>query len=533
MGVRVAVIGSGIAGLSAVRQLLQRGLQVVVYDGGEHLDRQRQEAADRMASVSPWSWNPDDLALIEKNESAGGRGLPKKNCFGSGFVYAKDRPHSPMDVHKNGRVAPFPTFASGGFSIVWGGAMLPADDCDMADWPVRRSELEPYFRQVLAHMPLTGDSDGTLGNAFPTYGVQPSHLDCGAQGRDALADLIQIKDRLKSKGLLVGAARLAIHTGDDPAACRQCGYCFVGCPYGSIYSTLPEINLLAANNSIQYRPGTIVSTVTETSDGVSLELTDSQSGTRSRDHVQAVFLAAGPINTTRILLASQQLFDQPVTLKESQKFVVPILRIRDCPDALNQDRSTQPSAFIEARLPRLSPHWVHIQLTAINDLMTKALRLQPILDHPLGRALLGPFARRLMVGWSGMHSDHSSSLVLQLLSAQRNGNNILEINPIINHTARAFARRTIRAMMAPLASAGLMAVPLLQFSNPGSGSHCGSSFPMKKRPNDRFDTDSLGRPFGCSRVFAVDASVLPSIPGTTLVINVAANSARIADTAPI
>ena len=45
--------------------------------------------------------------------------------------------------------------------------------------------------------------------------------------------------------------------------------------------------------------------------------------------------------------------------------------------------------------------------------------------------------------------------------------------------------------------------------------------------------DALGRPFGWRRVYAVDASVLPSIPGTTLAFAVMANAARIAEQAPI
>jgi hypothetical protein len=47
------------------------------------------------------------------------------------------------------------------------------------------------------------------------------------------------------------------------------------------------------------------------------------------------------------------------------------------------------------------------------------------------------------------------------------------------------------------------------------------------------DSDSLGRPFGWRRIHAVDASVLPSIPGTTLAFPVMANAVRIAEQAPI
>jgi hypothetical protein len=55
---------------------------------------------------------------------------------------------------------------------------------------------------------------------------------------------------------------------------------------------------------------------------------------------------------------------------------------------------------------------------------------------------------------------------------------------------------------------------MIKFSNPGSGTHCGSSFPMRRVPSQPLDSDALGRPFGWSRIFIVDSSVRPSIPGT-------------------
>jgi hypothetical protein len=73
----------------------------------------------------------------------------------------------------------------------------------------------------------------------------------------------------------------------------------------------------------------------------------------------------------------------------------------------------------------------------------------------------------------------------------------------------------------------------IKLSNPGSGTHCGASFPMRRRPTDLLDTDIFGRPFGGSRIFAVDSSVLPSIPGTTLALAAMANAWRIGDTAPL
>jgi hypothetical protein len=132
-----------------------------------------------------------------------------------------------------------------------------------------------------------------------------------------------------------------------------------------------------------------------------------------------------------------------------------------------------------------------------------------------------------------MHSEHSSSLELRLLRATA-GADILSVSLVVSEEARREARMAVRRAAQLLRKAGLYFQPrMIRFSNPGSGTHCGSSFPMCARPVGPFDSDSLGRPFGWRRIHAVDASVLPSIPGTTLSFPVMANAVRIAEQAQV
>jgi choline dehydrogenase-like flavoprotein len=168
----------------------------------------------------------------------------------------------------------------------------------------------------------------------------------------------------------------------------------------------------------------------------------------------------------------------------------------------------------------------------MNEMVIAASRL-PGLSSAYGRRLWAPILRRVMLAWCGMHSDHSSSLELRL---RRNADDsdTLSITLRVSEKARREAAVTARRLAKVSRKAGLYLQPrMMRFSNPGSGTHCGSSFPMRARPADVFDSDSLGRPFGWRRVHAIDASVLPSIPGTTLAFSVMANAVRIAEQAQI
>jgi hypothetical protein len=68
--------------------------------------------------------------------------------------------------------------------------------------------------------------------------------------------------------------------------------------------------------------------------------------------------------------------------------------------------------------------------------------------------------------------------------------------------------------------------PMLQIAEPGRGFHTGGTFPMRFEPT-ALESDTLGRPHGWKRVHAVDATVLPSIPATTITFSVMANAHRI------
>jgi len=527
----IAVIGSGLAGVFAARALAARGLKVTMLDVGETLDARRHAIVARLRELEPEAWPPADRDLIAANATVGGDELPKKMHFGSDYIYAAHRPFAEVTTKTAGR-APFPTFARGGFSNIWGAAVLPPDACDMADWPVLRSAMEPYFRKVAEALPLCGEG-GSLSRSFPAYRSALGQLDPGPQGAALLDDLHRAESRLTAAQVLYGPARLAVHTAGDEFVlpCNGCGQCFTGCVRGSIFSTIPMLERMIHRQEIDYRSGIFVKSIKEDADKVRLEIVDLADGVRELS-CKAVFIAAGPLNTTAMLLRSANYFDRPVILKESQKFLVPALRSRAAATAIEKPSVTLAAAFIEAKVPDLSDHWVHVQMIPMNEMIVNGSRL-PGLGSAWGRRLWGPILRRTMIAWCGMHSDHSCSLELRLLPAP---NDVHTISIVLNvsQQARRDARAAARRLARTLRPAGIHLQPrMIRFSNPGSGTHCGSSFPMRARPSGPFDTDALGRPFGWRRVHAVDASVLPSISGTTLAFAVMANAARIAEQAPI
>jgi choline dehydrogenase-like flavoprotein len=260
----------------------------------------------------------------------------------------------------------------GGFSNIWGAAVLAPDDCDMVDWPISRADMTPYFRRAAGLMPLCGGG-GTLDTCFPSYAEELGTLDPGPQGEALLRDLRKAECKLRLLSTVYGSARLAIHTKKQAGTlpCNGCGECFTGCVRGSIFATPPLLHELVRSNRVSYRPQLFVERVDELDGRVHLYGLDLKQQAPCRLEFDAVFIAAGPIETTRILLRSRNLYDQPILLKESQKFVVPVLRGHAAPTAIEHPSVTLASVFLETKVKALSDHWLHVQIVPLHRLITE------------------------------------------------------------------------------------------------------------------------------------------------------------------
>ena len=516
-----AVIGSGPAGTACARALLRHGVRVTMLDVGDDLDPGRQALVTELSQRPPSAWAPEQVAIATDNPTIESRAIPRKLLFGSDFFYAPDLPYWHTEAKG---VAATTSFARGGFSVAWGAAMLPADDCDMADWPLKRKDLESSYRRVLGALPLSGVAD-RLATAFPLYHDRPAALALPRQAANLDADMGRAARPGPFSALLHGQARLAVQADDTPErrGCYYCGICLSGCPINAIYTTADEIKRMSAQEDLHYLPGLVVETVKEVGQGVEVSFLRRADGTRGAMTFDRVFLGAGAINSTRIIMRSRGIFGRTVRLKDSQKFVLPFLRWSG--DTIQWPNiNALASLFIEAKLPSLSDHWIHLQVSTVNDMVLKRLKIFPPERSRARRLLLEPALSRLMIAWCSLHSDHSSQLELTLAD-KGSGSPVLRMANAINPRTRAYVRQVSWALArAGLGFRTLFLAPFVTLSQPGAGCHYGGSFPMGKEGG----ADLLGRPLGMARTHLIDASTFPSIPATTIVLPIMANADRIA-----
>jgi choline dehydrogenase-like flavoprotein len=505
------IIGSGLSAVAAAVALVGRGLRPTILDMGVAPDPAAAALKMRLAATEPEAWSPDELASLKRTGVVAANGIPRKLHFGSDFVFRESSQASPLEI---ARASMYRSFAFGGFSNVWGAVIQAVRPGELDGWPLTPAELAPHYALVRE-----------LVNGTSAPDLHPS-----SQARALYADLCTRRERLEREGISFEYAQLAVRAvdRDGEKGCRYCGLCLFGCPYDCRYTAPATLAALIRAGLVTYVPDLLVDRLAQVRRQVRIE-TRSLAGHPRMFTGDRVFLAAGLLETARIILQSLGIYDKPLRINHSDIFTIPMLRYRASAGIEREKLHTLCQLMAEIDDPSICRHRVHLQFYGYNELYRRlvAARLG-LLCRPLA-PLLDSLSTRLFVVFGYLHSAVSSSIRLTL---SRNGDRALKIegrpNPEARRVGRAVAGKLLKARRC------FKAVPLpfqLRLDLPGGGYHSGGTFPMRQNP-ESLETDRLGRLHSLPGVHIVDASVLPTVTASPTAFTVMANAHRIATEAP-
>lgn len=530
------VIGSGPAGVACAAGLLGKGLEVTMMDAGLELEEPRQRAVESLQAIAPSEWRGERGGFLRDGMHAGSAGVPLKMAYGSDFAY-RTLVGTADPVQRGASMAA--SYAQGGLSNVWGAAVLPYRQSDLTGWPFAVERLAKHYRAVFEFMPLAGRRD-ELEEQFPLYAEQYETLETSRQARAMLCDLEAHRESLRGRGIRFGSARIAVAAHRDGRDCVRCGLCMYGCPHRLIYSSADTLRDLQQQERFHYLPGLQVTRVSEgagrvrilTQPAVPIDRANpagegaNLNGPATAFEGERVYLACGVLATTTLLLRSLERYDSPAWAADSKYFLLPILRFRGTAGVRAEALHTLAQIFLEIDDPAISPYTIHLQTYTYNDLFEQALRssLGWLAPAASGNALIS----RLLLLQGYLHSADSPRIRMEL-RRKPSGEEEMQV---AGETPTA-GDKIVRAVIGKLARSykGMGALPLsplLRLSAPGRGFHSGGSFPMREHPQDG-EADVFGRPSGLTRIHAVDSSIFPSIPATTITLSAMANAHRIAD----
>ena len=516
---KFCIIGSGQAAVMAAKAISDQGIKPLILDFGENLPNENQILVDKLSLSDPLIWNNDDIEKVTYNPSIR-KNIIFKYIFGSGYLYKKNNKFLPTSNYKTYLAQ---NLAKGGFSKGWGGAVLPVDKTDMDDWPISHSELVPYFKKVLSYIPITGEKD-MLDDNFSFYSKSFSKLKYDNQTVDMLNDLkLYLKNNKIKNDFKVGKSRIAMNGID----CRYCGICLSGCPYKVLYTSDQLLDELISQNKVDYIPNVFVNKIKEIKNRIIVEFKNLNTKRNEKLDFDKVFLGAGAPGTARIMIKSTKMFDKKITLLDSEKFVIPFLRFKsskmEWPNV-----NTFPSIFIESRFKEISKRWIHMQISGINDLILDRIYAKSVYGINAFGKLISPFLSRLMIGYCSLHSDDSNSISLTL--TKKRDVDHLTCSLIKNKNTDYIINKYSNLMLRNGIKFNSLFIPFFKKKwLPGLTGHYGGSFPMQNKYTRWNTSDKLGRPKNFNNLHIIDSSIFTSIPGTTIALNIMANSFRIAD----
>jgi choline dehydrogenase-like flavoprotein len=302
------IIGSGITGGWAAKELTEKGLSTLVLEAGRTIVPEQ----DYVEHVPVWElkyrgW--DNHVERERTQHI------QRECYYACdeyshkfFVRDDENPYS-CDPGKHfswirGRQV-------GGKSITWGRQSYRWSDLDFeanvrdgiaVDWPIRYADVAPWYDYVEEFAGISGQAEGLKqlpdGRFLPPMEMTCVELDF----RDALAR--HFDDRIMTIGR--SAVLTRVHKGR--AACHYCGICHRGCITQSYFSSLNS-TLPAAQKTgrLTLRPYSVARNLifdTNTRRVTGVRVVDAQSKSELEFKGRIIFLCASTLESTRILLNS-------------------------------------------------------------------------------------------------------------------------------------------------------------------------------------------------------------------------------------
>ena len=299
------VVGSGISGGWAAKELTEAGLRTLVLERGRNVEHVKDYTT---ATLDPWQLPHGNRPTVKDLEEY--HVQKDLYIFGqdSKHFFVKDTEH-PYNAVKDFRW--YRGYQVGGRSLLWARHCFRWSDLDFeanvregigSDWPIRYRDLEPWYDLVETFIGVSGENAGLPqlpdGKLLP-----PFEMNCIEQHfRDRLAAQYSDRRLIRSRAAVLSQP----HNGRGQCMARN--LCHRGCPYGAYFSsnssTLPAA---AATGRMTLRPNAIVhSLITDSQTGKArgVRVIDSETHATTDLFARVIFLNASTLNTTAILLNS-------------------------------------------------------------------------------------------------------------------------------------------------------------------------------------------------------------------------------------
>jgi choline dehydrogenase-like flavoprotein len=302
------VIGSGISGGWAAKELCEKGLKTIMLERGKDIVHVRDYVN---ANKEAWDFPHHGRRTQEMiNEyPVLKRDYPLNEINLDYWVKDSESPYTEIK-----RFDWFRGYHVGGRSLMWGRQSYRFSDHDFEanakdghgiDWPVRYKEIAPWYDYAEKFAGISGNRDGL--DILPDgQFMPPMEMNCVEKDFSS-----KLKDKFNgSRHVIIG--RTANITEPIPELgrtnCQFRNKCWLGCPFGAYFSTQSS-TLPAAmkTGNLTVRPWAIVTKIIYDKDkkiATGVEVLDGETNKTYTYNAKIIFLNASTLNSAWILMNS-------------------------------------------------------------------------------------------------------------------------------------------------------------------------------------------------------------------------------------
>jgi len=298
------IVGSGISGGWAAKELTEKGLNVLMLERGKNVEHVKDYVN---ATKAPWEYEHRGgrTYAMEQDYPVLRRDYPLNEKNLDWWVSDQESPYTEIK-----RFDWFRGYQVGGRSLLWGRHSYRLSDFDFeanaregiaVDWPIRYEDLAPWYDHVEKHAGISGSYENMP--QFPDGQFQPAiPLNCGEE---------LVAGRLNKhfdgrRRMVPGRVANATKALPGRSACQYRDACWLGCPYGGYFSTQSStLPAATATDRLTLMPFSIVTELVYDRDAkraTGVRVMDAVTEKTTKFKAPIIFLCASTLNSTWLLM---------------------------------------------------------------------------------------------------------------------------------------------------------------------------------------------------------------------------------------
>lgn len=300
------VIGSGVSGGWAAKELTEKGLKTIMLERGRNVEHVKDYHA---ATKHPWEFPHrggrtqqmiEDYPVLSRDYP-----LNEKNL--DFWVNEKESPY--VEVK---RFDWYRGYHVGGRSLMWGRQSYRFSDLDFeanvrdghgVDWPIRYKDIAPWYSYAERWAGISGNKDGL--DVLPDGDFLPP-MEMNVVEKDLAA---RIKKQYNGKRhFIIGRVANLTVPHQNRVNCQYQNQCWLGCNFGAYFSTQSStLPPAMATGNLTLRPFSIVTRILydkDTKRAKGVEVLDAETNQTYEYFAKVIFVCASAFNSTWILMNS-------------------------------------------------------------------------------------------------------------------------------------------------------------------------------------------------------------------------------------